>query len=564
LRRVAYEIYSKNGGWAWRLRDSEEIIAFSGKTFPSSADAWWEVDRARAMAARLAGVDAHLEVNLDEEPSFEIARADAEDWQLTFCSGQTLACSAKHFELSEEAEKIRERILIALIGAVKVFIIGESTEIPPLKIGNQNPLECLKCFFQRGKKHRELLSKTNLRIDVVGVRGKSSTVHRLAEVLTRRGYRTLAKVTGNRPHLILNGSVMPIERLGPNVTLYENIHGYREFVPVLESYSETGHRDVAIIENQAITEYTTRMVNELFVKPGIIVITNVRQDHLSTFGQDKQEIARSFARSVPKGTVVISGEQNVVLNNYMRKEIEKRGSVLKQVRIPPEHKGLLGAETVHALNLVLEEANETPLPFEELDSYIRSMQPNWLELARGMSYRGKKSDRKEFPCDRKELPCGNPETCLLFNAAEVNDVESTEMIRRQLAGREKILPFVFLREERRGRSVSFVNYLNFLYEEGYIDEAWLGGRNTSPFARHIKAPTKEFGNSEDAGKVLDEMLAVGKPVILMGNTVDDFMRQMEVEISRRIKTRDDVHYAPEVDTLEMLNSISALAYSNDT
>ena len=545
MRRVAYEIYSKNGGWAWRLRDSEEIIAYSGKTFSSSADAWWEVDRVRAMAARLAGVDAHLEVNLDEEPSFEIARADAKDWQLTLCSGQTLACSAKHFELSDEAEKIRERILIALIGAVKVFIIGDTPEVPPLKVGNQNPLDCLKCFFQRGKKHRELLKRTNLRIDVVGVRGKSSTVHRLAEIFTRRGYRTLAKATGNRPHLILNGSVMPIERLGPNVTLYENIHGYREFVPVLESYSETGHRDVAIIENQAITEYTTRMVNELFVKPDIIVITNVRQDHLSTLGQDKQEIARSFARSVPKGTVVISGEQNEVLNEYMRKEIEKRGSVLKQVKIPPEHRGLIGAETVHALNLVLEEAKETLLPFEELDSYIRSMQPRWLEL------------------DTGKTPCSGPETCLLFNAAEVNDVESTEMIRRQLASREKILPFVFLREERRGRSYSFVNYLNFLYEEGYIEEAWLGGRNTAPFARHIKAPTKEFRNSEDAGKVLDGMLAVGKPVILMGNTVDDFMRQMEVEISRRIRTRDDVHYAPEVDTLEMLNSISALAYSND-
>ncbi|HII02707.1 TPA: hypothetical protein HA351_14025 [Methanosarcinaceae archaeon] len=173
------------------------------------------------------------------------------------------------------------------------------------------------------------------------------------------------------------------------------------------------------------------------------------------------------------------------------------------------------------------------------------MQPRWLEL------------------DRRKVYCGGADTGPLFNAAEVNDVESTEMIRRQLAPNEKILPFVFLREERRGRSYSFVNYLNFLYEKGYINEAWLGGRNTAPFARNIKAPTREFKPGDDAGKVLDEMLAVGKPIILMGNTVDDFMRQMEVEISRRIRTRDDVHYAPEVDTLEMLNSISALAYSND-
>ena len=38
---------------------------------------------------------------------------------------------------------------------------------------------------------------------------------------------------------------------------------------------------------------------------------------------------------------------------------------------------------------------------------------------------------------------------------------------------------------------------------------------------------------EDAGTVLDEMLDEEYPVMLMGNTVDDFMRDMEAEISER-------------------------------
>lgn len=38
---------------------------------------------------------------------------------------------------------------------------------------------------------------------------------------------------------------------------------------------------------------------------------------------------------------------------------------------------------------------------------------------------------------------------------------------------------------------------------------------------------------EDAGEVLDEMLAEDDPVLLMGNTVNDFMRDMEAEIGER-------------------------------
>lgn len=166
---------------------------------------------------------------------------------------------------------------------------------------------------------------------------------------------------------------------------------------------------------------------------------------------------------------------------------------------------------------------------DELDSYLQSMQPRWVELESGV----------------------------LFNAAEVNDVESTEMIRRQLAGKEKILPFVYLRDERRGRSYSFVKYLNHLFEKGYIDEVFMGGRTTKAFARNIRAPIRQFRADADAGEVLDEMVRVGLPVILMGNTVDEFMRQMEIEISKRVVAGDNVHYSPEVDTLEEVGPINS-------
>ena len=178
------------------------------------------------------------------------------------------------------------------------------------------------------------------------------------------------------------------------------------------------------------------------------------------------------------------------------------------------------------MNYVLEEVGSVPIPSEELDAYIMSMQPRWMELEGG---------------------------CTIFNAAEVNDVESTEMIRKQLAGKNKVLPFVYLRDERRGRSFSFVNYLNHLFEKGYIEEVFVGGRTIAPFANNIRAPTRQFSADDDASIVLDEMEKKGMPIVLMGNTVDDFMRDMELEISRRVKMGGKKQYSPEVDTLEKVS-----------
>ncbi len=507
MKQVVYEIYNQEGSWTWLLRSKEQIIAYSGKSFSSSSLAWREVDRVRALAAKLAGVNAYGEVGLDGTPSVEIAQTDAREWQLTFCNGEILACSAKHFELSEEAHQMRQRILEDMIGAVKVFTINDDDELLILKVGKKSPLNCLKCFFSRGKRHRELLDMTDIRIDVVGIRGKSSTVQRICEVLTRRGYNTLAKITGNRPQLVINGHVIPIERIGPNVMLYENIHGYQEFIPVIESYTPDQRQDVAIIENQAITEYTTRMVNEVFVRPNIIVITNVRQDHLSTLGRNKREIARAFARAVPEGCVVINCEQNPILQDYMKMEIEKRGARCIDVEVPAIHRGLLGAETIYALNYVMKEVGSVEVPFDELDSYIRTMQPRWT-LINGSR---------------------------IFNAAQVNDVESTEMIRQQLSGTDPIVPFLYLRDERRGRSYSFVRYLNHLYGRGYIKEVFMAGPTIDAFARNIEAPVRKFSDTDDPSEALDQLIDAGLPIILMGNTVSPFMRKMELEIFRRVQ-----------------------------
>ena len=367
--------------------------------------------------------------------------------------------------------------------------------------------ESVRSFFTRGRKHRQLLADADIRIGVSGIRGKSSTAKRFGEILHERGYDTYTKITGDQPTSYTNGRKTAIQRRGPRVTLYENINLVREFLPQLAS---TVAEDAVVMENQAITEYTMRMVNEQFLKPDILLFCNVRQDHNDTLGKRRQTIARSFARSVPEGCHVINAEQHGVIHEYLTEEVEARGATIEQVDVPDHHRDLIGAETVHALNHILTHLDEPPLPDAELQRMLDTIQPEWIDLPGGR----------------------------VFNGAKVNEIESTELFRRQLVGTgddaELVCPFVFLRHDRRGRTASFVEYINILADRGLIDRLHVGGSYTGVFARRVDVPaTAHDTDATSASEVLDRLLATDQPVIFMANTVHPFMRALADEVAFR-------------------------------
>ena len=184
----------------------------------------------------------------------------------------------------------------------------------------------------------------------------------------------------------------------------------------------------------------------------------------------------------------------------MREEIERRGGTIEQVEIPDRHEGMIGAETAHAIDAVLSFLDESPLPDGELEAFLDAIQPEWTRLPDGR----------------------------VFNAAQVNDVESTEMVRQALVSEsEQILPFVYLRRDRRGRTASFAEYVDLLYDQGHVNEAHVGGANTRAFAENTELPVTRHDNGNDAETVLTDLLAEGEPVVIMGNTVDEFMREFE-------------------------------------
>ncbi|ELZ61308.1 hypothetical protein C458_03745 [Haloferax sp. ATCC BAA-644] len=128
----------------------------------------------------------------------------------------------------------------------------------------------------------------------------------------------------------------------------------------------------------------------------------------------------------------------------------------------------------------------------------------------------------------------------------MNDVESTEAVRQALENSNRIIPFVFLRPDRRGRTASFVSYFDHLADQGIIDAGYVMGSGSSVFANETKCEVTEIDADADPEAVLDRLLDHGQPVMIMGNTVDEFMRQIDSEINSRAQSRSLVERLDEV------------------
>jgi hypothetical protein len=355
----------------------------------------------------------------------------------------------------------------------------------------------------RGRDHYERVEQTPYRVTVTGVRGKSTVVRWLNETLVERGYETYAKVTGSRPVSYHDLDATPVERDG-TTRLYENAREFREYHPV----------DAAVVENQGIREYTTRLANELFA-PHVVILLNVRRDHQSTLGEGLDDIARVFTRVMPEGTVVVSGDRNEAINAYLREEFEKTGH---EFRVAKPDEGaqspfadVFGARSALVVDETLRALGLDPLDPSRIQAYIDALHREW---------------------GWQRLEGGG----LVANGAMMNDIESTELLRQFLVERldaDTVTPFIYTRRDRAGRTAAFVHYLDWLHANDLITRIHASGTQARLLERRVDAAVVRHDERDAARRVLDTVLDEGRPVYMMGNTVAPFMRDLTAEIDRR-------------------------------
>lgn len=141
-----------------------------------------------------------------------------------------------------------------------------------------------------------------LRICVTGTRGKSSVSRLITSLLKEAGFTVLSRTTGSKPVITFpDGEEQEILRKGsPSI-----LEGKR----ILKLGVEL-NVNALVTELMSIHPECSSVESRQMFNPHILVITNVRLDHLSQMGSTRQEIARCFTSAFPEnGTVFVPQEE---------------------------------------------------------------------------------------------------------------------------------------------------------------------------------------------------------------------------------------------------------------
>lgn len=163
-------------------------------------------------------------------------------------------------------------------------------------------------------RHENRLKSIPVRIWVNGTRGKSSVTRLIAAGLRAGGKKTLAKTTGTSPRFIMaDGSEQPVSRLGM-ANISEQIRIVRK--------AQRFKPEAIVLECMALRPDLQRTEAIQIVEPNIVVITNVRPDHLDVMGPTTRDIARAFINAIPSNCQVFASEPHI-FSEYIDKMHKK-------------------------------------------------------------------------------------------------------------------------------------------------------------------------------------------------------------------------------------------------
>ena len=155
-------------------------------------------------------------------------------------------------------------------------------------------------------RHQQRIRLIPHRVHINGTRGKSSVTRLIGAGLRAGGLRTITKVTGTFPRLILHdGSDVPVHRKAA-ATILEQLNIVR--------FAVEQDTEVLVIECMALDPHFQRITEEQMVHATLGVFTNVRLDHTDVMGRTLEQVGASMANTMPRGGRLLTAEdQNLEL-----------------------------------------------------------------------------------------------------------------------------------------------------------------------------------------------------------------------------------------------------------
>ena len=154
--------------------------------------------------------------------------------------------------------------------------------------------------------HQKRILSIPIRIHVNGTRGKSSVTRLIGAALREGGIKTITKVTGTYPRLILeNGCEVDIYRkAGANII---------EQLSIVK-YASNRNAQAIVMECMAIEPQYQWITETKMLHSTIGVITNVRLDHIDVMGYTLSEIAEALGNTIPRKQNLFTAEKNLFHN----------------------------------------------------------------------------------------------------------------------------------------------------------------------------------------------------------------------------------------------------------
>ncbi|MEM8909782.1 MAG: poly-gamma-glutamate synthase PgsB, partial [Bacteroidota bacterium] len=148
--------------------------------------------------------------------------------------------------------------------------------------------------------HQQHLRSIPIRIHINGTRGKSSVTRLIGAGLRAGGLKTITKVTGTFPRLILPDGSEAIIHRKEKANILEQLDIIR--------YCSQQEVEVLIIECMALQPIYQKITEHQMIKATHGVITNIRLDHLDVMGPRLNNVADAICGTIPRQSKLFTSE----------------------------------------------------------------------------------------------------------------------------------------------------------------------------------------------------------------------------------------------------------------
>ena len=162
------------------------------------------------------------------------------------------------------------------------------------------------------------VEKIPIRVNINGIRGKSTVTRLITSILTEAGYKTVGKTTGNAARMIYwfqdDEDIIVRQPQGANIG---------EQLKVLQKAADL-NAEALVCECMAVNPDYQKVFQFRMLEANIVVIVNVLEDHLDVMGPTLDQIAQAFGATIPYNGFLITID--CAYTNYFKQIAKERNT----------------------------------------------------------------------------------------------------------------------------------------------------------------------------------------------------------------------------------------------